>query len=255
MIDLNALIVQFLTPQLVSQLASTVGMDPAGAQKLRDAGVSATLAVLGSVVSSPEGARKVSDAVGAADPDMLAKLTAALQAGSAELLEAGAAGLGALIGPAAAASLADSLAQHVDAPIEAVRPALGAIGLAILSVIGQQDPSLWADPAAISNFLASQKSKILAALPSDMTGVALGFGPMATLEAAAAASPKLGPAPSALASAPATLSRRGQGATLWLTILSLVLIVAGIGYYFWMNKHPSPAAFFLTPSTDSVAAI
>ena len=89
-IDLISLVSRYLTPQLVSQIASVAGVDPDSANKLISGAVPAVLASLGGALAAPGGAQKVSDAISNADPDLLTKLSSALGSGQLSLLNEGA---------------------------------------------------------------------------------------------------------------------------------------------------------------------
>jgi hypothetical protein len=235
-VDLNGLVSKFLTPQLVSQIASTAGVDPDSAQKLISAAIPAVLASLAGALAAPGGAKTVYDAVSNADPDTLGKLTAALGAGQLQTLNDGAKALGRLVGADRLSKLANALGDHAGVPPEAAQSALGTVSQAIIGVIGQQDPSTWSDAKAIANLFAGQKSAIAAALPSALSHL-LGAAATATTSAAASAAP---------AGAPTTAG--GSGLPMW-AIVVVVVVLAAIAYWFLIHKKAEKPAAGMAPAT------
>ena len=254
-IDLISLVSRYLTPQLISQIASVAGVDPDSANKLISGAIPAVLASLGGAIAAPGGAQKVSDAISNADPDLLTKLSSALS-----VLNEGATALSGLIGAKGLSGLASALGQHADIPPEAAQSAVGAVSQAVFGVIGQQAPSNWSDPAAITNFIASQKNSILAALPPGLSTLLNSSGLLAGLSGfgAAAAAKATSAASSAASSATAAASRAattassgvreaesaGSGFPSWLIWLIVLAVLAAIAWYFWEKHEEKPAATF-----------
>lgn len=251
-VDLNSLVSQYLTPQLVSQIAATAGVDPDVAQKLVSAAVPAVLASLGGALAAPGGAQKLSDAVSNADPDLLAKLTSALGAGQLQTLNDGAAALSGLIGANELSNLSNALGQLVGVPPEAAQPALGAVGQAVIGVIGQQDPSNWSDANAIANLAAGQKGAVAAALPSGLSQALGSSGLFAGLSGAgaaaaareSAATPSAPPAP-----APVSSPASGSGFPMWAIVLIVIVVVAAIAYWYMHHKKAEKPTAAMAPAT------
>ena len=255
-VDLNSLVSQYLTPQVVSQIASTAGVDPDSAQKLISGAIPAVLASLGGAIALPGGAQKVSDAISNADPDMLTKMSTALGSGDVGPLDAGANALGSLIGTDGLSKLANALGDHAGIPPEAAQSAVGAVSQAVIGVIGQQDPSNWSDSASIANFIASQKSSILAALPGNLSsalgastllgGLGAAAAAKMTQAASSATATASNAASSAMRSASAPMQQAqsaasGSGFPMWLIVIIVLAIIAGVGYYFYMQKEKAMA--------------
>lgn len=254
-LDLNSLVSEYLTPQAVSQIASTAGVDPEFAQKLISGAIPSVLASLGAAVAAPGGARTISDAISNADPDLLTKLTTALGAENLQMLDDGAKALSGLIGANKLSALANALGQYAGIPPEAARSALGAVSQAVIGVIGQQDPSNWSDAASIASFIASQKDSIMAALPpglSSMLGASGllaglgGLGAAATTRATSAASSATGAASSAMGQAQSAAS--GSGMPTWLIAVIVIVVIAAAAFYYFKKKDEKPAAS-LGPAT------
>lgn len=261
-IDLTSLVSDILTPQLVSQISASAGVDPAMAQNLVDGAVPAVIGALGSAASKPGGAQKIADAISNADPDTLSKL--ASSAGASQAMSGGANALSGVLGSSTLWSLSGALGQFAGVPHAAAQSTIGAVTQAVIGVIGQQDPSTWSDPAAIGNLLASQKDIVNAALPAGLStllsssGLLAGMGATAagaaasvTSAAASAAratsSAAANVASSASNTAGAAMNQArptpsSSGMPMWLIIVIAIVVLAAIYFYFSSPREPKPAA-------------
>ena len=244
-VDLNRLVSQYLTPQRVGQIASTAGVDPDAAQKLISGAVAVALASL----AAAGGAQKLSDAVSNADPDLLNKLSDALGAGQLQTLNDGATALGALVGADRLSGLANALGTHAGIPPEAAQSALGAVGQAVIGVIGQQDPSTWSDASAIAKLIAEQKDAAMAAMPAGLSSLLAGAGVLAGGAATAAAPTAATPAPPASSAPPAS----GSGLPIWAIVLIIVLVLLGAVYWWYSHRAAEKPAATLAPATNELA--
>jgi hypothetical protein len=266
-INLISLASQFLTPQLIGSLARAVGMNEAVAQKLVVAAIPAVLAALGTTAAAPGGAQKISDAISNSDPDLLTKLTGAINGGNVSALGEGANMLGGLLGGAGLSSLAGALSHFAGAPQAATQPMIGAVSQSLIGSIGQQDPSNWSDASSIASFMNSQKSAIAAALPAELSkalgasGLLAGLGGIgaaaaqtATATASSAARAASSTATSAASRVQATSS--SSGFPMWAIILLIVIVLAAL--YWYMNQsrkqeEPAKAGMLQPPGTVEFA--
>jgi Bacterial protein of unknown function (DUF937) len=247
-IDLTSLVSDYLTPQLVARIAAAIGVNPTVAQTLVDAAVPAIIGALGSAASAPGGAKKISDAVSNADPDLLTKLSSSLSAGKTDVSNGGAGALSGILGGSGLSSLTGALAQFASVPQAAAQSTIGAASQAVVGVIGQQDPSLWSDPAAIGNLLASQQDIVSAALPSGLSNLLSRSGLLADMGAmtAGAAATAAGVASSASSAAGSAMNQaRSANASssfpMWLIIVIAVVVIAAIYFYISAHRESAPA--------------
>jgi hypothetical protein len=253
-INLVGLVQQFLTPQLVGNLARALGVNEAVAQKLVAAALPAILAALGTAAAAPGGAQKVSDAISNSDPDLLTKLGSAMTGGNTRFLNDGANLLSGLLGGGGLASLTGALSQYSGAPHPATQSLIGAVTNAAVGTIGQQDPSNWSDPSAILGMFNSQKGAIAAALPGELSkalgasGLLAGLGGMATAATQTATS-TVSSAATAASSTASSAARSAQAAAssssgfpMWAIILIVIVVLVAI-YWFMTagQKPPEPA--------------
>src|SRR5574337_81430 len=205
-IDLVEAVRAVLTPQTVATLARAAGLNEAAAGRLVEAAIPTVLAAFTTMAAAPGGARRVSDAVSASDPDILAKVAG----GDADAMTRGTALLGQLLGGSGLTGAVESLRQFAGATQPAAQSILGAVAEAAIGVIGQQDPSAWSDGKSIAAFLSEQKSA------------------MAAANAAAARARAAPPAPSG-------------GFPIWAVILLVIVALVAIWWFVGESHRPAPA--------------
>jgi Bacterial protein of unknown function (DUF937) len=272
-IDLVGSVSQFLTPQLIRNLARAVGVNEAVAQKLVSAAIPVVLGVLATTAAAPGGAQKLVDAVSNSDPDLSANLAAAINTGNVRALNDGANLLGGLLGGSGLSNIVGALSQYSGATHPAAQAAAGAVTQSAIGAIGQQDPSNWSDRQSIAAMFGAQKDAIAAAIPGEIsralgaTGLLAGLGGLrsdpvrttsaATSRPAAPASAPSGPPPSQTASAatsrPATPASptpsrapvpppASSGFPTWAIILLIVIVLAAIWWWFASSRRPAEPA-------------
>jgi hypothetical protein len=167
-INLVSLVNQYLTPQLVGSLARAVGMNDPAAQELVSAAIPTILAALASTAATPDGAERVSDAIGSSHPDILTIVSETASRGTTSVLLEGTSQLRALIGGSKMSTLIKALGKFDDAPTH-LAAMIGAVTHSIIGTIGREaNPSDWADAASIAELLNSQKSKIAEVLEPEI---------------------------------------------------------------------------------------
>lgn len=270
-INLVSLVSQFLTPQIVGNLARALGINEAVAQKLVAAAVPAILASLGTAAAAPGGAQKVSDAISNSDPDILTKIGQAASGGNARFMNDGANLLSGLLGGGGLSSLVGALSQFSGATHPATQSLLGAVTHAAVGTIGQQDPSNWSDPSAILSLLNGQKGAIAAALPGELSRAlgasgllaSLGAGAAAATQTAAsaasgaastatsAASSAARSAESAARSAQSAATSASSGFPTWAIVVIVIIILLIIWWFMTERQKPAePAKTGLTAPVE-----
>ncbi len=249
-INLVSIVSQYLTPQVVGALARAIGVNEAVAQKLVSAALPAILAALATTTAAPGGAQKVSDAISNSDPDIVTKITSAVNGGNLQSLTEGANMLGGLLGGSGLSTLAGALSQFSGAPQGAAQSAIGAVSQYVVGALGQQDPSNWSDASSIASLFASQKSAISAALPGELSkalgasGLLAGLG-AAAQAASATASSAASAAASSAASTASNAANRVQAASAssgfptWAIVVLVIIVLAAI-YWFMSHRKEEP---------------
>src|SRR5271166_1906611 len=261
---------EILAPRVVAALARAVGLNEAVAQRLATATIPTILAALTTMAAAPGGARRVSEAVSNADPDILSKVAA----GDADVMTQGTGLLSRLLGGSGLSSLVAALSQYSGAPQPAAQSVAGAVAEAAIGAIAQQDPSNWSDGPAIAPFLNGQKADIAAALPPEIeralapTGIVAGLGAIgaarppkppsaavvgaasvAAAQARVARPPKppsaavVGAASVAAAQARAAPPRRPSGFPTWAVVVLVVVVIIALAAIWWFlaeSYRPAP---------------
>jgi Bacterial protein of unknown function (DUF937) len=237
-VDLIGLASQYVTPQLIGQIAGAAGLDSTTAEELVGGAIPSVVASLASAAATAGGAQKIADAVSNADPDLLTKLSSAAGTIQNQMMTDGAAKLGALIGANGLSGLAAALSTHSGADQSTARLAIGAVAQALIGGLGQQDPSLWSDGGAIGALFASQKNAIAAALPTDLAKSLGASGLLQGLGAGAAATASSAPA----AASQARAASASSGFPVWAIVVIVLIVLAALYWVFVINKEPKPAA-------------
>jgi hypothetical protein len=234
-VDLIGLASQYVTPQLIGQIAGAAGLDSTTAEELVGGAIPSVVASLASAAATAGGAQKIADAVSNADPDLLTKLSSAAGAIQNQMMTDGAGKLGALIGANGLSGLAAALSTHSGADQSTARLAIGAVAQALIGALGQQDPSLWSDGGAIGALFASQKNAVAAALSPDLAKSLGASGLLPGLGAAGAAMASSAPAP-------VSQARAASGFPIWAIVVIVLIVLAALYWVFVINKEPKPAA-------------
>ena len=261
-VNIVSLVQQFVTPQLIGRMASSLGVNPAIAQTLAAAALPAILAALGGVAATPAGAQNISNTISNQDPDLLGNLMKSIGGAAQGDAAAGGAGvLGSLIGNPALGGLAGALAKFSGANPDAAKHVLGLVTPAVMGTLGQQDPDSWSDGNGIAKFFADQKSAIAAAMPANLagalssTGLLKGFEGAAMAGAATAAASATGtmrPAQGAASSAASAAVPSGLPG--WVVPAVIVVALALLGWYFLAPKAvPEKVAATTAQITSAVS--
>jgi len=249
-----------LTPQVVGSLARAVGVSEAVAQRLVSAAIPTILAAFTTMAAAPGGARRVSEAVSNADPDILAKVAA----GDADAMTRGTGLLGRLLGGSGLSGVVGAVSQYSGAPQPAAQSIVSAVAQAAIGAIGQQDPSNRSDGPAIAAFLNGQKGDIAVALPPEIERALAPTGIVAGLGAIGAARPPKPPSPAAIAAASAAAARaraapppRPSRFPIWAIVLLVIIALAVIGWFLAESYRtaPVPAKQGLLPAPLGYALV
>jgi hypothetical protein len=160
-------IAEFLGPQIVSRIASSLGLDKTSTQKAASAAIPGLLTALISLVSKSQGAAKLNDAVAQQQPGVLSSLAGVIgQSGQKALIDNGASALSSLLGGTTLSGLSSAVAQYAGIGEGGTKSLMGLLGPVVLGVLGNQQRSSGLDASGIAKLLTSQKDTVRAALPS-----------------------------------------------------------------------------------------
>lgn len=157
---------QFLTPDLVSRIASMVGIsDTALARQAVGAAAPAILSGMANLASKPDGAQRLANAIAEQSPRVLDGFEHAIS-GSGGFANIGQNVLTSLFGGRSFSSLASAIAKFTGLGDGPVNSLLGMLTPAILGVLGRE---AGAGATGLTQLLSSQKDQIAAAMPTGLT--------------------------------------------------------------------------------------
>jgi hypothetical protein len=241
--NLASVVMQFLTPEVIEKIASSLGLDRTATQKAAGGAVPALLAGLSDLVATPAGASQLSkllsqqsggspaDLVRDADPQGLAATGANMLSG--------------LFGGRVMDIMAQAVGKFAGIGDGGGKSLLGILAPMVLGTLGQQQRNAGLDAEGLASLLRSQKDQITAAIPSglaDQLGAAgLIDRAEAGLRSGAAAAASAGASRAASASQQAG-AWASQGAQWWRIGLAALIVLAGIAWYVTPRQGPETVA-------------
>jgi hypothetical protein len=236
-VNLTSVVNQFLTPEVIAQIASFLGLDRSAAQKAVGAAVPTMLASLSDLVGTPAGASQLSKLLSqqqGSPADLLRN------SGADGLAQAGSTMLSGLLGGKTTDAMAQALGRFAGTGDSGGKSLLGVIGPIVLGALGQQQREAGLDANGLASLLRSQKDQIVSAIPS---GLADKLGAMGLVDraesgarAAAAATSRM-PSASERATAAYDAANKSQ----WPYWLAALVVVAGLALYAF-NRSEQPVA-------------
>ena len=232
--NLTSIVMQFLTPEVIGQIASLLGLDRAATQKATAGTVPALLAGLSDLVQTPAGTNQLSKLL---SQQQTGSLTDLLRKGDPQgLAQAGSTMLSGLFGGPTLDGMAQAVGQFTGAGDSGGKSLITMLGPIVLGALGQHQRDAGLDANGLASLLRSQKDQIVAAIPpglSDQLGAAglidrAEAGVRSGAAAASAAGSRIaGASERAGASAAAAVNRSAQ-LPYWLAAL---VLVAGLAWY------------------------
>lgn len=254
--NLVAVVMQFLTPNMIAKIASGLGLDRSLAQKAIGGAVPALLAGLADVAASPQGARQLGSTLAQQQPGSLESLKSLIGNSSpSTLAETGTSMLSGLFGGGVLDAVAQSVGKFAGLDGATSKSLLGMLGPVVLGTLGQQQRSAGLDASGLASLLSSQKDQIAAAIPSGLADQLSAAGLLdraaGTLQGGAAAA-------SAAGSRIAGAGRATSAASSQLPyLLAALVVVGGLAWYMLGRRSvdtvaelPRPAA--TQPMTGTV---
>ena len=232
--NLTSIVMQFLTPEVIGQIASLLGLDRAATQKATAGTVPALLAGLSDLVQTPAGTNQLSKLL---SQQQTGSLTDLLRKGDPQgLAQAGSTMLSGLFGGPTLDGMAQAVGQFTGAGDSGGKSLITMLGPIVLGALGQHQRDAGLDANGLASLLRSQKDQIVAAIPpglSDQLGAAglidrAEAGMRSGAAAASAAGSRIaGASERAGAGAAAAVNRSAQ-LPYWLAAL---VLVAGLAWY------------------------
>jgi hypothetical protein len=167
--NLVSVVMQFLTPDIIAKIASSLGIDRNVIQKAIGGAVPALLASLGDVASTPNGARQLANTLAQQPTGSLESLKGLIGgSGPGTLAETGSSMLSGLFGGPALDTMAQSIGKFAGVDAGAGKSLIGMLGPVILGALGQQQRSAGLDASGLASLLSSQKDQIASSIPAGL---------------------------------------------------------------------------------------
>ncbi|MEY9397362.1 hypothetical protein ABIF66_008167 [Bradyrhizobium japonicum] len=221
---------QLLTPEVIAQISSFLGMDRSATQKAAIAAIPTILASLSDLVGTPAGANQLSKLLsqqqGSNPMDMLRN------AGAPDLAQTGSSMLSGLLGGRTMDTMAQAIGSFAGMGDGGGKSLLAVVGPLVLGMLGKQQHDAGMDANGLASLLRSQKDQIMAAIPSglsDQLGAAgLIDKARSGMATAAATGSRIAGASGATGARQAAMA---AGRSQWPYWLAALVIVAGLAIY------------------------
>ncbi|CCE11716.1 hypothetical protein BRAS3843_770014 [Bradyrhizobium sp. STM 3843] len=235
-VNLSSVAQQLLTPDVIAQIASFVGIDRNTAQKVAIATIPTILAGLSDLVGTSAGANQLSKLLseqqGTNPMDLLRT------SGAQGLAQMGSSMLSGLLGGRTVDTMAQAIGKFAGTGEGGGKSLLAFIGPLVLGALGQQQRNAGLDATGLASLLRSQKDQIMAAIPSGLSDQLSASGLIDKAEAGARSG--MSTAAAAGSRIAGVSERAGTGAsqaafaasrTQWPYILAAAVILGGITWY------------------------
>ena len=245
--NLTSVVMQFLTPEVIEQIASFLGIEKAATQKAAGGAVPSLLAGLADLVETPTGSGQLSKLL--SQQQAGSPLDLLRNAGPEGLAATGSNMISALFGGRAMDTMAQAIGKFAGIGDGAGKSLLGMLGPIVLGALGQQQRLGGFDANGLASLLRSQKDQFVKAIPS---GLADQLGASGLIDRFAGAS---GRASTAASQISPTYSRAAAQWPYWLAAL---VVVAGLAWFATNRKSEqsvaeTPAATRPAPGTVGMA--
>src|SRR5262245_48086211 len=181
--NLISVISQALTPSTISSIANALGLDAGAIEKAIRAAVPGFLSALVGVVTKPEGARQLANAI--ASP-AVAK-AGNIEGGAQASADAAMSQLSSLFGGNTLSALTSAVGKFAGVGEGSAKGLMAMVGPLVLNVLGKEQQKSGLDASGLANLLTSQKDSFAAALPAGVSNLLSGSGIMESVRGARAA--------------------------------------------------------------------
>lgn len=235
-VNLNSIVTQLLTPDVIAQIASFLGIDKSAAQKAAGATIPTILASVSDLVGTPAGASQLSKLLsqqqGGSPIDLLRNN------GAQSLAQTGSNMLSGLFGGRTTDNMAQAIGRFAGIGDSGGKSLLSVVGPLLFGTLGQQQRDAGLDANGLASLLRSQKDQMVAAIPSglaDQLSAAgliekTGAGVRSGVATAVAAGSRIAGA-SERATTGASQAAYTASRAQWPYWLAALLILGGLGWY------------------------
>ena len=221
---------QLLTPEVIAQIASFLGIDRSAAQKAATAAIPTILASLSDLVGTPAGVNQLSKLLSqeqASNPMDLLRTS-----GAPGLAQMGSSMLSGLLGGRTTDTMAQAIGSFAGMGEGGGKSLLAMVGPLVMGMLGQQQRNAGMDANGLASLLRSQKDQIMAAVPSGLSDQLSASGLIdkarSGMATAAATGSRIAGASGATGASQAAMA---AGRTQWPYWLAALVILGGLAIY------------------------
>ncbi|WP_024517140.1 DUF937 domain-containing protein [Bradyrhizobium sp. Tv2a-2] len=218
--NLTSVVMQFLTPEIVAQIASFLGLDKAATQKAAGGAVPALLAGLSDLVANPAGTSQLSKLL--SQQQIRSPTDLLSSTGVQGLADTGSNMLSGLFGGRTMDTMAQAVGKFTGIGDSGGKLLLSVLGPIVLGALGQHQRNAGLDATGLASLLRSQKDQIVAAIPS---GLADQLGATGLIDRTTSVSGR------AAAAASQTASTTFNKAAQWPYWLGALIVLGGLAWY------------------------
>ena len=235
-VNLISVVNQFLTPDVIAQIASFLGIDRSATQKAAGATIPTILAGLSDLVGTPAGANQLSKLLSQQQAGNPADLLR--NSGAQGLAQMGSSMLSGLFGGRTADTMAQAIGRFAGTGESGGKSLISVVGPLVLGALGQHQRDAGLDANGLASLLRSQKNQIMAAIPSGLADQLSAAGLIDKAEAgarsgmatAAAAGDRIASA-SERATTAASQAPYAAARSQWPYWLAALILLGGLGWY------------------------
>lgn len=241
--NLTSVVMQFLTPEVIAQIASFLGLDKAATQKAAGGAVPALLASLSDLTTTPAGTSQLSKLLSqqAGSPADILR-----NASAQGLAETGSSMLSGLFGGRTLDAMAQAVGKFAGTGDSGGKLLLSALGPIVLGALGQQQRNSGLDVNGLASLLRSQKDQFVAAIPP---GLADQLGAKGLIDGISSASGRVSTAASRAADAATNTSMQ------WPYWLAALIVLGGLGWYAIQRQTPETVAMQPAPTRQVTGTV
>lgn len=246
-VNLTSVVMQFLTPEVITQIVSFLGIDKSAAQKAAGGAVPSLLAGLAELVETSAGSGQLSKLLSQQQPG--SPLDLLRNAGPQGLAQSGSNMLSALFGGGAMNAMAQAIGKFAGIGESDGKSLLGMLAPIVVGALGQHQRLAGLDADGLTALLRSQKDQFVGAIPS---GLADQLGASGLIDRISNTSERAGSATRRMAYSAPNLAAQ------WPYWLAALVVVAGVAWFATNRQSEqsvaeTPAATRPAPGTVGMA--
>jgi hypothetical protein len=255
--NLISSITQALSANVVTRIASGLGLDRSQAEKALQAGIPGLLAALVSLISRPGGVSALDNAIAQQPPGLLSNLGNVIGSPTQNsVVESGSSLLNSLLGGSMSSALTNAVSQYAGVGAGISKSLMGLLAPVVLGVLGQEQRARGLDADGLADLVESQKDGIARAIPSGFSkylqGTGILDGVMGAERAASAADPASRPQ---YTTAERYSDQSREASSPWRWALPALAVLALLGIAWSMRTGSGPDVTAVAPPLATEAPV